>query len=126
MLRRQKGFTLIELIVIIVIIGILAAVAIPTYIDLTSKAAEGAAKGVLGSLRSANALVYAQRLLAPTNGSYTMGNVVAAVQIQGITLVGSGDTTVQIVVPGGYTHNFSFTTGTVPTTMGTVNATAGW
>ena len=126
MLRNQKGFTLIELIVIIVIIGILAAVAIPNYIDLTTRAAEGTAKGVLGALRSANALVYANRLLANTAGSYTMGDIVAGAEVQGATLGAAVSDQVTVQIPGGFTHTFSFTIGTVPTPMGTVYATAGW
>jgi len=126
MFRNQKGFTLVELIVIIVIIGILAAVAIPSYIDLTAKAAEGTAKGVLGALRSANALTYASRLINNTAGSYTMGDIVANAQIQGVTVGAAATNSVTIQVSGGYTHTFSFTIGTVPTPMGTVYATAGW
>ncbi|EGJ49238.1 type II secretion system protein [Desulfocurvibacter africanus] len=57
--KAQAGFTLIELIAVIVILGLLSAVAIPKFLDLQDEAAEAAAAGVAGGLASAFALNYA-------------------------------------------------------------------
>lgn len=67
--NNQRGFTLIELVIIIVILGILAAVAIPKYQDISSEAREAAARGALGSLRSGVTIFYANQ--AVTTGTAT-------------------------------------------------------
>ena len=57
----QKGFTLIELVVVIVILGILSAVALPKFIDLSGQAAGAAAAGVAASVSSASSINYGAR-----------------------------------------------------------------
>jgi type IV pilus assembly protein PilA len=56
--RSNKGFTLIELMIVVAIIGILAAIAIPKFADLISKSKEGATKGGLSAVRSSLQVYY--------------------------------------------------------------------
>jgi len=58
-MRRKPAFTLIELMIVVAIIGILAAVAIPKFADMIRKAQEGSTKGKLSSMRSALKIYYA-------------------------------------------------------------------
>ncbi len=60
MQNRQQGFTLIELVVVIVILGLLAATALPKFIDVTTDARISSVQGVAGGLRAAAALAQAQ------------------------------------------------------------------
>jgi MSHA pilin protein MshA len=68
MKKQQSGFTLVELVVVIVVLGLLAATALPKYINITNDARRSSVEGVAGGLRAAAALGQAQYVV---NGDAT-------------------------------------------------------
>lgn len=86
MRKQQAGFTLIELVMVIVLLGILAAFAIPKYQDLTAEAKASTCKGLAGSLTSSAAILLAKNKGTPD----TRANVILNTILDGGTAAESG------------------------------------
>jgi len=69
---------------VIVILGILAAVAIPKYVNMKGDASDASARGITGAMRGALSILYAKNLLGDTNTAYDMADIVDSAQISGV------------------------------------------
>lgn len=87
---EEQGFTMIELIVVITILGILAAFALPRFVNIQNEARTSTVSSLAGSLRSASAMIHAKALVNPSVTSVTIdGQAIALTASSGYATAGA-------------------------------------
>jgi len=118
---NKKGFTLIELVMIIVILGILSAVAIPRFFNLSSNAKTAAERGVVGGVRAGistyfagNSQAYPATLDSAADGACTTSNQCFDTVLSqgGITSDWTRNSSTSYTGPAGTTYTYTAATGT--------------
>lgn len=96
----QQGFTLIELVVVMVILGLLGAVAVPKFMDITSDAEAASVKNILGSLRSGLSIKMASGLVNGTDIDTWVYNGSAALKPMEDLLASAPDSYIGVLTAG--------------------------
>jgi len=121
-IKNNKGFTLIELVMVIVILGILAAVAIPRFVDLQGSARTSVANGIGGALAGQITMLHANKLINK-NATYDAAIVTASIDASGFTLTGlSGVITAVLDDATNYTWTYNTNGGALTTGAGKFQA----